>query len=357
MTENTSKSDDDRDIRVPAVDHLRIFFAVAGLRMTALMARIPARYTSIPARRGVAFALLLTGSAMLVWQVFGPDAPTDVAQGLAEVTDAARTAAQDTLASDMMPTLPSDPVLVAALPTPPAPKVAAVRETLATTATGPCMVSIEVMPLAAATVAVDINAPCDPRRRVDIIQNDLQIAVALDAEGRASLDLPALSRAPAIAVLVTDRDPVTVQTDSVDFEKYQRAVVYWQGDAAFELHAFEGDAGYGDEGHVGPSRPRTIAHALSGNGGFMTTLGDVALSDARMAIVYTVSAETPVDLSIEAPVTAANCEQTVFGGSIRVGPNAPAITEEITMTIPSCEGIGDYVLLGDMMRPTVVAAH
>ena len=356
MTEMTTPTPDPRD-DTAAADQVRAGIATASAHAKAAFSRIPARYRTPAARRGGALALLLTGAAIVGWQAFGPDAPSEVARTLTSVTDAAKVAAVAAADADALPAMPGDPVVSAALTNPPTRQLTAVRETQATTSAGPCMVTVDAMSLAGALVAIDVTSPCDGGSRVDIIQGDLHVAIALDAEGFGTVELPALSPMPAVAVLVTDRDPVTVQTEVTDYSMYNRAVLHWQGAAGMELHAFEGAAGYGDEGHVSADQPRTIAHALSGNGGFMSQIGDAGMDDARAALVYTAPRGVAAELSIEAAVTDANCGQTIYGGTIQTGPGIPAATQEVTMTMPGCDAVGDYVMLGDLIPAIAVASN
>ncbi|UWQ18219.1 hypothetical protein [Jannaschia sp. M317] len=352
------------------------------MRLAMARSRIPAKYRTPAARRRGALVALVIGGAFLGLKLLGSVSTQDVASSLTNVTDAANaqlsaSVAQTTMGlvdapataavrmdvaevritDDVLPAMPSDAMPDAELAPAPIRKLSGLRDTQAVAGEGPCKVSVQAMPLAAATVAIDISAPCDGGARVDVLQSDLQIAVALGPDGKTTVELPALSAMPAVSVLVTDRDPVTVQTEAVDFAMYHRAILHWQGMAGLELHAFEGGGTYGDPGHVSPETPRTIAHALSGNGGFLTSLGDDGLDNAYMALVYTVPQGLEAEISIEAPVTVANCDQTVHGGTIQTGPGAGSDTQELSMTMPACDAVGDFVLLGSLLRPIVVAAN
>ncbi|WP_371155738.1 hypothetical protein [Jannaschia sp. 2305UL9-9] len=341
----------------------------------SITGKLAARFRRPDVRRRMAMITLLAMGSVVAWNLFGQNGPTDVARGLSEVTDAAmasrgpdtQMAGVAAMVATGTPTpgtdaetvlsAPQEPIAVAALETPSIRTLTDVRETQATTGEGPCAVSVQAMPLAAATIALEIASPCDAGARVDIIQDDLQVAIALDDAGLATVEVPSLSDTPSVAVLVEARDPVVIQSETVDFDRYHRAVLFWQDDAGLELHAFEGDATYGEEGHVGPSGDRTIAHALSGNGGFLTTVGDPTLDESRAAMIYTVPAGMSVDLSIEAAVTETNCEKTVYGGTIQTGPGIAAITQDVTLTMPTCEAVGDYILLGSLLRPIAVASN
>lgn len=215
-----------------------------------------------------------------------------------------------------------------------------------------CDVVASALPLAGALIALDVSAPCDAGARVDVLQGDLQIAVALDTGGTARMDLPALSAAATIAVVVAGRAPVSLLARTEDIGAYTRAVLHWDGNMALELHAFEGsDADYGTPGHVSPQTPHNIARALSGNGGYITALGDASIEDAKVALVYTAPADVPLDISLEAPVTDATCGRDIFAGTIRTAPDGGTQTQDLMLTMPACDGDGGYVMLGSLTSP------
>lgn len=342
--------------------------AAAAKGSTSLSGKLIARFRRPDVRRRAGIVLLLVGGVLVAWNVIGQDAPTDVASGLTRVSDAAKAATAVVLPSGTgsvvaaaMPVETNTPLAataqMAALETPPAGTLIVPHETLASAGDDACTVSVGAMALAAATIALDISSPCDAGARVDIIQDDLAVAVALSDTGTATVEMPALSGAPTVAVLVMDRDPVLIKTEAVDIDKYHRAVLYWQGNAGLELHAFEGTSTYGTEGHVGLENPRTIAHALSGNGGYLTSIGDTDLAAGNVAVIYTVPADLPVELSIEVPVTAENCAAPVYGGIIQTGPGIAATAQDITLTMPACDAVGDYVMLGRLTQPVAVASN
>lgn len=325
--------------------------------------------TQGPVRLIAAGAVAVAGVAMAANALFGGPAPVQIA-------DAPRVAPVEAAARDL-PILPDAPVHMATLA--PVPVRAKPIEELKETRSLPtnlveaapqkplqigtapdCAVMLDALPLAAATVALDIAAPCDGGARVDIVQGGLRIAVSLDSDGMAQIDLPALSASPAIVATVAGRAPVEIGAEIVDFDRYTRAIVHWQGHAGLELHAFESGADYGTEGHVSLLEPRNIARALTGQGGFVTTLGDDRLEDARMALVYTAPVALDVAFDVEVPVTAANCGTRIVAGMLRPVPGSAPQDVDLDLTMPDCDATGDLVMLGEVMRhvPSVdVAAN
>lgn len=311
-----------------------------------------------PVRLGALGVMLAAAGTVGAMTLFGSD-PVEVS-----AVDALPAATK----SDALPAMPSEPEVIANLgsalatavddvePTQataepdPAPAAAPVPAPVIVTEVADCTVTTEGTALAGARIGLEINAPCDAGTRADIFQGDLQIAVALDAQGQGQIDLPALSGVATVAVVVEGRAPVSLLTEVPDMASYNRAVLHWQGDMGLELHAFEGaDADYGTDGHVSPQSPRTIAHVLAGTGGHLTGLGDPTLENANMALVYTAATETGVDISIEAPVLAGNCGQEVFAGTIKITPDTSPEAQDLTLTMPGCDATGEIVMLGDLI--------
>ncbi|SDY35187.1 hypothetical protein SAMN05444004_101212 [Jannaschia faecimaris] len=216
-----------------------------------------------------------------------------------------------------------------------------------------CDVAATATARAGAIIALKILAPCDAGSRVDIFQGDLQTAFTLDSDGGIDLELPALSAAATVAVVVEDHPPVSLLTEVRDMGDYNRAVLYWQGNLGLEMHAFEDAAAiYGSEAHVSQLKPRDAARALTGNGGYMTILGDADLAQANVALVYTAPAAQAATVSIEAPILAENCGQKVVAGTIFIPADDTTRTQDLMLTLPTCEAEGDYVMLGNLMAFT-----
>ncbi|UWQ21909.1 hypothetical protein [Jannaschia sp. W003] len=208
-----------------------------------------------------------------------------------------------------------------------------------------CDVAVEAAPIAAATVELSIRAACDPGARLEVSHDGIAITAALDAGGRAVLEMPALSEAPRYAVAVDGHDPVEVRHAPLDLPGYARAMLVMDAAAGLELHAFERGAAWGERGHVGPLSPGIRPHALSGRGGFLQELGTAA-TGGRMAMIYTAPADLPVELSVDAVVTEANCGRDIEATAIRAVPGAAPRATPIRVAMPGCDAVGEVVMLG-----------
>jgi hypothetical protein len=225
-----------------------------------------------------------------------------------------------------------------------------------------CSVSLiaDVMP--AAMVELALSAPCSPDAKATIHHQGMMFSVLTDAEGRATVAVPALvESAVFLADLATGTGAVAVTTVP-DMANYDRAVLQWQGQDGPEIHALEFGAAYGETGHVWHGAARDAAYAMTGDGGFLVRLGDPEAFNPLMAEVYTYPSgqsrrDGAVDFTVETPVTAANCGREMAAQTIQVSPGAQPISLDLEMTIPDCESLGEFLVLNHMLFDLTLAAR
>ena len=129
-----------------------------------------------------------------------------------------------------------------------------------------------------------------------------------------------------------------------------------------ELHAYEFGAGYGEDGHVWAQAPRSPDHALQGNGGFMSVLGDPALPAPMLAQVYShpkgqaLNADV-VRVSIEVPITRTNCAADLNAETLQPGADGTMQATALTLAAPGCDGIGEFLVLKNVVRDLKIAAN
>lgn len=215
---------------------------------------------------------------------------------------------------------------------------------------------------AAAMVELTLSAPCSPDAAVVIHHQGMMFTVVTDAAGFASVTVPALT---AVSVFVAEFSGGTGAAVSItvpDLANFDRAVLQWQGQGGMELHALEFGAANTDDGHVWAGAARDAAVALAGTGGFMTRLGDDSAETALIAEVYTFPTgsalhDGTIDLSVEAEVTAANCGRDVTAQSIQIVPGTDNAVVDLTMTMPTCDAVGEFLVLNNMFQDLTLAAR
>ena len=225
-----------------------------------------------------------------------------------------------------------------------------------------CEVSLQAETGAAAMVELTLDAPCAPETAVTIHHQGMMFTIMTDAEGTAQVEVPALAEV-SVFLAAFETGPGAAATTMVpELIGYDRAVLQWQGANGLELHALEFGAAYGEAGHVWAEAARDTAIIDSGTGGYMTRLGDVTAPNPLIAEVYTFSSNSAaqdgqIDLSVEIEVTETNCGRDISAQSIQISPDALPSALDLTMTLPGCDAVGEFLVLNAMLHNVVVAAN
>lgn len=202
-----------------------------------------------------------------------------------------------------------------------------------------------------AMIRIDLSAACNADQRVVIRHAGLAVAEALDAQGKLSLDIPALKAAGEVSVLFADASILQDAVPMPEVEKLQRFAVQWMADDAFDLHVLEGGATYGEPGHVWAETP------VSPNGGFVVALGNPALDLPMMAQIYTWPADATVTVapSVEAVVTETTCARELLGETI-LSVAGDVTVKDLTLAMPECDALGDILVLNNLVPDVTLAA-
>lgn len=219
------------------------------------------------------------------------------------------------------------------------------------TVTAPdCTPRLTALPAPGATIDLILLAPCIPDAAVVVRHAGLAVSARTSASGSLFLTLPAMEGAGAVEVRLPDGAAAEAAVP-VDLAGLRRIALQWQAPDAFQLHAFEGGADYGTPGHVWEGRVEAAAGAF-------VRLGDADVPQALLAEVYTFppAGGPPVRVTAEAEVTAQTCGRDMLGEGLSVGPMGLERVE-ITLAMPACDAVGDFLVLNiPEPRPTLAAA-
>ncbi|SHJ84513.1 hypothetical protein SAMN05444000_11417 [Shimia gijangensis] len=225
-----------------------------------------------------------------------------------------------------------------------------------------CKPSLTAESGAAAMVNLTLLAPCLSGDRVTIHHSGLKFTEIVGVDGDLNVAVPALSEKAVFVVAFTNGDGAVAQTtvDSLTF--YDRVAVQWKGQTGLELHAREYGAAYGTTGHVWRGGPRDVSAVAGGEGGFLAQLGNPETADALIAEVYTFPSGTAqnegtVMLSLEAEVTASNCNNHVSAQTIEVQPDGDLRTHEMELSLPDCEATGEFLVLKNLLEDLTIASN
>jgi hypothetical protein len=223
----------------------------------------------------------------------------------------------------------------------------------------PCRASLETKAKPAGMIGLTISAPCWPSSTVQIRHGGLSVTETLDAQGRLTIDVPALSAVARFEVAYPDNTFRHATLDLPEVEALYRVALVWEGPQILTLHALELGAVYGGRGHIHDAHPGNPDRALRGVGGFLTSLGDGTGSEAE---VYTYPREDArsrgvVRLSAEAEVTSATCGHIAQARAIQTDALGGLQTSEVLLSIPGCEALGEIVLLKNLFKDLKLAGR
>ena len=222
----------------------------------------------------------------------------------------------------------------------------------------PCEVTVTASPMPAAIVALDIMAPCRANVVVQIEHSGLALEAETDAQGLLTLDIPGFATPAAFTVRFEDGVEETVFADLPDLADFDRVALTWRGDFGLELHAMEPGAEFGGDGHIWQEAPASADMAMRGEGGFLTEIETATDTLQVFTLPRAMLREgQDVSLSIDAPITAANCTANVMAYTLRTEAGGPVDANELSFTVPGCDAVGDVLVLQNLLDDMRLAAN
>ncbi|HEY9040322.1 MAG TPA: hypothetical protein VIN05_15425 [Roseovarius sp.] len=278
-----------------------------------------------------------------------------------QTTSATPAAPEDVQAAAELPEAPVGTVQLAALTvTPEVMTDALPAEVVAPSLTCDYKLAADTVP--GAMVVLSLDAPCAQDQRFTLHHNGLMFTHVTDAGGHASMLVPALAKSAVFIVAFPNGDGAVASADVESLDDFQRVAIQWQGDSGVQLHAFEFGAEMGSDGHVWAAARRDVAAAVEGDRGFMTLLGDAAQPEALMAEIYTLPSrpngrDGAVALQVEAEVTQANCAKDIEAQALQMRPGGTLNVQELTLAIPECDAVGDFLVLKNLLNDITIARN
>jgi len=225
-----------------------------------------------------------------------------------------------------------------------------------------CVPEIATENGSAATVDVVLTAPCYTNTSFTVHHQGMMFSEITNAVGYSEFTVPALASTAVIIVAFDNGDGAVATSVVPDFSNYDRAVLQWQGQADVMLSAYENGAAFGDTSHIHSKNPGNMLRLETAEGGYLMSLGQSTGFDPLMAEVYTFPTGTilnPADvvLAAEAEITTGNCGQELNAQSIQIKPNGVASALDLTMIMPACDAVGDFLILQNMFEDLTLAAR
>ena len=220
-----------------------------------------------------------------------------------------------------------------------------------------CTLSLDLLPEPSAMIGITLLAPCRAHERVVLRHGGLAVTAKTSGNGALFVSLPALNEAASVTIRFSDGQVVEGAVSVPDAAQLRRFGVQWMGDDAFQLHAFETGADYGEPGHVSAADPHLPLAGADAAGGFLSVLGDDQVDLPMLAEVYTYPSTNaaPVRLVVEAAVTKVTCGREILGETIADAGGEITMTD-LTLTMPDCSAIGDILVLKNLDPDLKIAA-
>jgi hypothetical protein len=225
-----------------------------------------------------------------------------------------------------------------------------------------CDIDMTATPEAGAMMSVTLIAPCHGNERVTLHHNGLMFTDLMQADGSLRIAVPALVESALVIASFMDGSGAVAHAEVTSVPFYERAVLQWRGAVGLQLHAREFDAQYYSDGHIWNGSDADAARAATGEGGFLTTLGNPEAPDPLLAEVYTFpSGMTPhsgtVTLTVEAEIQSGNCNTDVEAQTLELRTGAGLTAKDLTINVPGCDAIGDFLMLKNIVRDLTIAQN
>ena len=216
---------------------------------------------------------------------------------------------------------------------------------------------------AAAMVQLELTAPCQADAQFTLHHNGMMFSAITDTDGTWSMQVPALTQNAVFIAAFDNGDGAVANTQVDTLDHYDRYVVQWQGRSGMQIHAMEYGADYGEQGHVWFDAARDVSSAATGEGGFLLRLGDGVIEETTLMVeVYTFPTrnalrEGEVQVSLETEINAANCGRDIEAQAL-IKPGAGEISaRDLTMAIPDCDAVGDFLVLKNLYEDLKIARN
>lgn len=295
---------------------------------------------------------------------------SEVKPGAKPVVKARPVAPQTASVKHSLPKPPSQALIPVALPVAGVAELDVPEDTMsvppAPTVTARSGFDISCEPVLAAAAAegamidVSYTAACNPGERIVVSHAGLRFTQETDGNGEAVFSIPAMTRAAMISVETRGGEKATTSLVVPAAEDFDRVGLQWSGADELSIHALEFGAKHGAPGHVSALDPKAPQRSLVESGGFLTRLGALDVDDPIVAEVYSfptgrIDRAGVVRLSIEALVTPYTCGQTVNAETFQTARDGTVNRMTLAIEVPTCDAVGDIVVLKNLLRDLKIA--
>lgn len=225
-----------------------------------------------------------------------------------------------------------------------------------------CEIEMTAEPVASAMVDLTIKASCYANERVTLHHNGMMFTDVTDSSGTLEVMVPALAENAVFIAAFANGEGVLANAEVNSLEFYDRMVIQSKARSSLHINAFEFGANFRGEGHVTAASERSLKDAALGEGGFITTLGELDSPEGLVAEVYTFPTVTAkqqgdVFVSVDAEITDSNCGLHIEAQTLEVREGGKMKVQDLSLPIPACDAVGDFLVLQNLLPDLKVARN
>jgi len=197
-----------------------------------------------------------------------------------------------------------------------------------------------------AMIHLTLSAPCNRGERIIVRHSGLSFSVQTQADGRASVTLPALKAEAMVAVYLQDSRLALGKVTVPDATAFARYAIVWELPADLELRVTDGEKVLvGSASLASTEDQRVIA------------LGSGAVQSPVLARVYSVPGTDlgDADITGELRITPASCGRTLRVDTV-LSVQGVATPGERVIAVPLCGTAGDILVLKNLAPAPKLAA-
>ena len=209
-----------------------------------------------------------------------------------------------------------------------------------------CRPELQLSALPGAMIHLTVAAPCNRGERFIVRHAGLSFSARTQADGRATVTLPALRTDALVAVYLQDSRLILGKVAVPDAAAYARFAIVWELPAELELRVTDGSKVL-----VGSTTP------VIGDEQRVIALGTTTVQSPVLARVYSVPGSSlgEADITGELRITPASCGRTLRVETVYSAAGIATHTER-PISVPLCGTAGDILVLKNLAPAATLAA-
>jgi hypothetical protein len=220
----------------------------------------------------------------------------------------------------------------------------------------PCEVRLSAVAMPAAMATLTINAPCHKNADFVIAHETLRFSGRTESTGRVEIVTPVLVVDAKFEILFENVEVARTAIYAANVSHFDRTILQWRGAEHLQLHVLESGAGIGQSGHVWTGSSHTPEQAILGRHGFVSSHGTRDAGIPFQAEVYSFPARfgqeaVAVSMPVGLMVTDQSCDRMIDLQVIQVASGQIRAPTEVSIKLPSCDSVGDFVMLPGAVMP------